>query len=60
MAELIGSFHNLDPGTKFNLQLFPGLKVGGGRGPVQVWAAINQPGPACPASIMSEHTYSGF
>lgn len=25
MMELIGALHNLDPGSKFNLQLFPGL-----------------------------------
>lgn len=30
MMELIGSLHNLDAGSKFNLQLFPGLKEGGG------------------------------
>lgn len=32
MTELIGSLHNLDPGSKFNLQLFPGLKGEWGRG----------------------------
>lgn len=25
MMELIGALHNLDPGSKFNLQLFPRL-----------------------------------
>lgn len=29
MMELIGSCRNPDPGSKFNLQLFPGLKGGG-------------------------------